>query len=176
MTIRYLLALLGLNIGAFRAHPLRSLAAVAMMFGNNLVFYLVWAIYFRAFSSLGGWHNRETQAARRTAVAEAIPAGGTLRVDLTDVHYLDSAGLAVLFDHAARISVIASNEPAALANMTNAVAKQDGALSNLKIVNRQQDFLEVLVDVDVRDVNHLSKVIAGLRVVAGIKSVERAKG
>ena len=78
--------------------------------------------------------------------------------------------------HTARISVIASNEPAALANMTNAVAKQDGALSNLKIVNRQQDFLEVLVDVDVRDVNHLSKVIAGLRVVAGIKSVERAKG
>jgi ABC-2 type transport system permease protein len=56
-TLRYLLALLALNIGAFRAHPLRSLAAVAMMFGNNLVFYLVWAIYFRAFSSLGGWRE-----------------------------------------------------------------------------------------------------------------------
>ena len=41
-TLRYLLALLALNIGAFRVHPLRSLAAVAMMFGNNLVFYLVW--------------------------------------------------------------------------------------------------------------------------------------
>ncbi|MYS23532.1 anti-anti-sigma factor [Streptomyces sp. DvalAA-14] len=43
----------------------------------------------------------------RSALAEAIPAGGTLRVDLTDVHYLDSAGLAVLFDHAPRISLIA---------------------------------------------------------------------
>ncbi|MFC4031098.1 STAS domain-containing protein [Streptomyces polygonati] len=43
----------------------------------------------------------------RSALAEAIPPGGTLRVDLTDVAYLDSAGLAVLFDHAARISLIA---------------------------------------------------------------------
>ena len=54
--------------------------------------------------------------------------------------------------HTARISVIAANEPTALANLTNAIAKQDGAIANLKIVNRQQDFIEVLVDVDVRDV------------------------
>ncbi len=77
--------------------------------------------------------------------------------------------------HTARISVIAANDQAALANLTNAVAKQDGAIANLKIVNRQQDFMEALVDVDVRDVTHLSKVIAGLRGAAGIKGVERAK-
>ena len=40
---------------------------------------------------------------------------------------------------------------AALATLTNAIAKQDGAIANLKIVNRQQDFLEALVDVEVRD-------------------------
>jgi GTP pyrophosphokinase len=78
--------------------------------------------------------------------------------------------------HTARISVIAGNEPASLANMTNAIAKQDGAILNLKIVNRQQDFMEALVDVDVRDTSHLSKVIAGLRSMSGIKSVERANG
>jgi GTP pyrophosphokinase len=76
--------------------------------------------------------------------------------------------------HTARISVIAGNEPAILANLTNAIAKQDGAISNLKIVNRQQDFLEALVDVEVRDVGHLSKVIAGLRGASGIKGVERS--
>jgi len=75
-----------------------------------------------------------------------------------------------------RISVIAANEPGALASLTNAVAKQDGTISNLKIVNRQQDFIEILVDADVRDLLHLSKVIAGLRSAAGIKSVERARG
>ncbi len=75
--------------------------------------------------------------------------------------------------HTARISVINANEPAALANLTNAIAKQDGAVANLKIVNRQPDFIEALVDVDVRDVAHLSRVIAGLRGAVGVKGVER---
>jgi GTP pyrophosphokinase len=74
-----------------------------------------------------------------------------------------------------RISVIASNQPAALATLTNAVSKQDGAISNLKIVHRQQDFFEAIVDVEVRDVRHLGQVIAGLRGAAGIAQVERSK-
>jgi GTP diphosphokinase / guanosine-3',5'-bis(diphosphate) 3'-diphosphatase len=76
--------------------------------------------------------------------------------------------------HTARVSVISDNENAALANMTNAIARQDGAVANLKIVNRQPDFMETLIDVDVRDTAHLSKVIAGLRGAGGVKAVERA--
>jgi len=75
-----------------------------------------------------------------------------------------------------RISVIATNEQGALASMTNAISKHEGAVNNLKIVNRQQDFFEVLVDVDVRDLKHLSNVIAGLRGAAGVSQVERARG
>jgi GTP pyrophosphokinase len=74
-----------------------------------------------------------------------------------------------------RISVIANNNPTALATLSNAVAKQEGAISNLKIVHRQQDFFEVIVDVEVKDVRHLGQVIAGLRGAAGIAQVERAK-
>ncbi len=76
--------------------------------------------------------------------------------------------------HTGRISVIATNEPSTLANLTNAVARQDGGVTNLKIVNRQQDFIEILVDVEVRDLRHLSMVIAGLRAVNGLTQVERA--
>jgi GTP diphosphokinase / guanosine-3',5'-bis(diphosphate) 3'-diphosphatase len=75
--------------------------------------------------------------------------------------------------HTARISVIGANEPTSLANLTNAIAKQEGAVASLKVVNRQEDFIEALVDVDVRDVAHLSKVIAGLRGAVGVKGVER---
>ena len=75
--------------------------------------------------------------------------------------------------HTSRISVIGTNEPTALANLTNAIAKQEGAVASLKVVNRQEDFIEALVDVDVRDVAHLSKVIAGLRGAVGVKGVER---
>ena len=74
-----------------------------------------------------------------------------------------------------RVSVIVSNSQTALANLTNAVAKQDGAISNLKVVHRQQDFFEAIVDVEVRDVRHLGQVIAGLRAAPGIAQVERAR-
>jgi GTP pyrophosphokinase len=77
--------------------------------------------------------------------------------------------------HTGRISVIAANEPGSLASLTNAISKHDGAVSNLKIVHRQQDFCEILVDVEVRDLRHLSTVIAGLRAASGITQVERAR-
>jgi GTP pyrophosphokinase len=72
--------------------------------------------------------------------------------------------------------VISDNETGALANLTNAIARQDGAVANLKIINRQNDFMETLIDVDVRDTSHLTKVIAGLRGSGGVKAVERATG
>ena len=78
--------------------------------------------------------------------------------------------------HTGRISAIALNAPNALATLTNAIAKHEGGITNLKITNRQQDFFEVLVDVEVRDVKHLGQVIAGLRGANGITQVERARG
>ncbi|MBC7799993.1 MAG: bifunctional (p)ppGpp synthetase/guanosine-3',5'-bis(diphosphate) 3'-pyrophosphohydrolase, partial [Gemmatimonadaceae bacterium] len=78
--------------------------------------------------------------------------------------------------HTGRISAIAINQPSTLASLTNAVAKYEGAVTNLKITNRQQDFFEVLMDVEVRDLRHLSNVIAGLRAASGVTQVERARG
>ncbi len=78
--------------------------------------------------------------------------------------------------HTGRISAITVNQPGALASLTNAIAKHDGAVSNLKVTNRQQDFFEVLLDVEVRDVRHLGTVIAGLRAASGVTQVERARG
>jgi GTP pyrophosphokinase len=77
--------------------------------------------------------------------------------------------------HVGRISVIAANENGVLSNLANAVARHEGGVSTLKIVNRQQDFMEVLMDVEVRDLRHLGIVIAGLRAVSGITQVERAQ-
>ena len=78
--------------------------------------------------------------------------------------------------HTARISVIATNEPGALASLTNAVSKHEGSISNLRVQNRQQDFFEAMVDVEVRDLRHLQNVIAGLRAASGITQVDRARG
>ena len=78
--------------------------------------------------------------------------------------------------HTGRISAIAANASGALAGLTNAVAKQGAEVASLRITNRQQDFMEVLMDVEVRDVRHLSNVIAGLRATGGVTQVERARG
>jgi GTP pyrophosphokinase len=72
--------------------------------------------------------------------------------------------------------VISGNDGAAVAHVANAVSKHEGAVANLKIVNRQREMMEILVDVDVRDTAHLAKVIAGLRGAQGVVSVERAHG
>ncbi len=78
--------------------------------------------------------------------------------------------------HTGRISVIGAHEPGMLANLTNAVSKHDGSITNLKIVNKQLDFQEILLDVEVRDLRHLSSVIAALRAAHGVTQVERARG
>jgi GTP pyrophosphokinase len=93
-----------------------------------------------------------------------------------DVDWDYAAAHSAAASHTGRISVIAANEPATLGDLANAVSRQHGSVNNLKIMNRQQDFMEVLVDVDVRDVRHLANVIAGLRAVKGITQVERAQG
>ena len=78
--------------------------------------------------------------------------------------------------HLGRVSVTAVNDPSALATVANAVARQDGTVVNLKIASRQQDFCEIILDVEVRDVNHLTNVIAGLRAASGVAEAERARG
>ncbi len=78
--------------------------------------------------------------------------------------------------HIGRLSVVCSNRPDAIASLTNAINKHEGVLTNLKIVNRQQEFFEVLVDIEVRDIRHLNLLMAGLRAVGGISGVERARG
>lgn len=75
-----------------------------------------------------------------------------------------------------RVSVIVHNKSSALAALTNAISKQEGVVSNLKVIHRQQDFFEALVDIGVRDTRHLSQVIAGLRATSEIAQVERARG
>lgn len=77
--------------------------------------------------------------------------------------------------HIGRVSVIAANESSVLATLTNTASKHHGSVVNLRIVNRQLDFMEVLVDLEVRDLRHLSTMIAALRAASGVMQVERAR-
>ncbi|WP_259654725.1 RelA/SpoT family protein [Gluconacetobacter dulcium] len=78
--------------------------------------------------------------------------------------------------HIGRLSIVAANEPSILATLTNVASKHDGTIVNLRIVNRQLDFMEILADIEVRDLRHLSSLIAAMRAASSVVQVERAKG
>jgi len=75
-----------------------------------------------------------------------------------------------------RIRLTLMNEPGALSSLSTVIAKNLGNILNLKITHRSPDFFEMFIDVEVRNVKHLSNIIAALRATPAINSVERARG
>lgn len=78
--------------------------------------------------------------------------------------------------HLGRVIVVVNNEPGGLGTLSMVIAKNHGNISNLKITNRSLEFFEMIVDIEVHDVKHLSNIIAALRTTPVISSVERARG
>jgi GTP diphosphokinase / guanosine-3',5'-bis(diphosphate) 3'-diphosphatase len=75
-----------------------------------------------------------------------------------------------------RIGAVMMNQPGALNALTAVIARNNANIVNLKFVNRSADFFEMIVDVEVRDIKHLTNIIAALRADPAITSVERARG
>src|SRR3954471_13261807 len=79
-------------------------------------------------------------------------------------------------EHVGRISVIIANEPGSLGTLSTVIGKNGGNITNLKITSRNRDFFEMLIDIEVKDVKHLTNIIAALRATPVINSVDRARG
>ena len=78
--------------------------------------------------------------------------------------------------HVGRIKLVVINEPGALSSLSTVIAKNLGNILNLKITHRSTDFFEMIIDVEVDDLKHLTNIIAALRATPAINSVERARG
>ncbi|MDH5748510.1 MAG: bifunctional (p)ppGpp synthetase/guanosine-3',5'-bis(diphosphate) 3'-pyrophosphohydrolase [Rhodospirillales bacterium] len=78
--------------------------------------------------------------------------------------------------HVARVHLTVLNEPGSLGSLSMIIAKNEGNISNLKITHRSLDFFDLLIDIEVRDVRHLTDIITALRAAPVINLVERAKG
>jgi GTP pyrophosphokinase len=77
--------------------------------------------------------------------------------------------------HVGRVHVVVVNEPGTLGTMTTLIGRNNGNISNLKITNRSADFFDMVLDLEVRDIRHLSNIIAALRASPCVSSVERAR-
>ncbi len=78
--------------------------------------------------------------------------------------------------HVGRIEVVTANDRGALSAVTDAIARQDGAIENMRIVHRGPDFQEIAVDVEVHDLRHLGNIIAALRALQSVEQADRSRG
>ena len=78
--------------------------------------------------------------------------------------------------HIGRLSVTLTNEPGSLGSLTTIIGKNQGNITNLKFTNRSPDFFDMLIDIEVESVRHLTNIVAALRAAPVINSVERARG
>jgi GTP pyrophosphokinase len=73
----------------------------------------------------------------------------------------------------ARIGVTAVNEPGTLAQIAQVIGETDGNIDTLRMEHRAADFTEMLIEVEVWDLEHLTRIIAGLKSKPAVSKVER---
>ncbi len=76
----------------------------------------------------------------------------------------------------AQLTVQSVNEPGSLAQITQVIAEHDGNIDNIRMTRRAPDFTDVLIDLEVYDLKHLTAIIAQLRAKAVVAKVERVNG
>ena len=76
--------------------------------------------------------------------------------------------------HTGRLKVMLTNEPGALGELSIVIARYNGNISNLNITNRTISYFEILVDVEVKNLKHLTDIIAALRSSKYVSYVSRA--
>lgn len=75
----------------------------------------------------------------------------------------------------ARLSVVVQNQRGALAQVTSVIAESDANIANLKMAHRDTAFHSFLIDLEVRDLAHLTRIIAALRAAQVVSTVERVR-
>ncbi|MBM3485466.1 MAG: bifunctional (p)ppGpp synthetase/guanosine-3',5'-bis(diphosphate) 3'-pyrophosphohydrolase [Alphaproteobacteria bacterium] len=75
-----------------------------------------------------------------------------------------------------RINLVVANQRGSLGTLSTVIANNLGNINNLKITNRSKEFFEMVLDIEVRDVRHLTDIIAALRATPAVNSVDRARG
>ncbi len=72
-----------------------------------------------------------------------------------------------------RIKLVVNNTRGSLGKICTTIGNNTGNISNLKITNRSAEFFDILIDVEVSNIKQLVTIIAPLRALSEVKSVER---
>jgi GTP pyrophosphokinase len=75
-----------------------------------------------------------------------------------------------------QIRVVVENRSGALAEITSLIAKKKININQIKTTNRCQDLFEVMIDINVKNVEHLEEILSALRFSKKTIQVERIAG
>jgi (p)ppGpp synthase/HD superfamily hydrolase len=75
--------------------------------------------------------------------------------------------------YSSRLSVVVKNEAGGFANITSVIAKKMVNISDFRTTNRSSDYLEVLIALEVKSVDHLEEVMSALRISKKVVEVKR---
>lgn len=87
-----------------------------------------------------------------------------------DLHWGDGRYAA---EHDVSIEITMSNEKGVLGRICTLIGEQNANISDLHFLDRKPDFYRLLIDVDVRDAEHLHAVIMAIEADSDIASVAR---
>lgn len=73
----------------------------------------------------------------------------------------------------ARIHIVVLHQPGTIATITSIIAKENSNITNMQISNRTQEFYEFIIDIEVKNTEHLSQIMANLRLSSRVLSVTR---
>ena len=75
--------------------------------------------------------------------------------------------------YAGRIQAVVVNEPGALAALSTVIGQQAGNITHIQLTERDMNFFTFILDIDVKNLEHIYSIIAVLRSNKYIESVER---
>jgi len=78
--------------------------------------------------------------------------------------------------YTSQIRVVVENKSGALADITNIIAKKKMNIGHIKTTNRCADTFEVVINIDVKSVDHLEEMLSALRMSKKTIEVERIAG
>jgi guanosine-3',5'-bis(diphosphate) 3'-pyrophosphohydrolase len=76
----------------------------------------------------------------------------------------------------ARLAVQTVNEPGSLAQIAQVIAEHDGNIDNIRMTRRAPDFTDLMIDLEVYDLKHLTAILAQLRAKPMVAKAERVNG
>ncbi|WP_298957912.1 bifunctional (p)ppGpp synthetase/guanosine-3',5'-bis(diphosphate) 3'-pyrophosphohydrolase [uncultured Methylobacterium sp.] len=76
----------------------------------------------------------------------------------------------------ARLALQSINEPGSFAQIAQVIADHDGNIDNISMRRRTQDFTDVVIDLAVWDLKHLTAIVSELRAKRVVSRVDRVNG